>query len=151
MPNPTAIFGAVALALIAGCGGGGAGDERLSHDEFLTRANEICREASRDASVPQNPEGDAEIADALDAAAAVVRHRRSQLSELQPPAELESDFDGFLRNDELAADTLARGADAVREQGKLAVLGIAAVQTEIKKKGEHFARRIGMTDCVGPD
>jgi hypothetical protein len=138
-------------ALLCACGGGTPGGDTLSRDEFVTRANEICRDAREDAAYPQNPRSDEEFAEALDSASAAFRDLHSRLSALGPPSELESDVEALLRNAEFVADTLEKMADAVRKKGSLAALGMIQVLTETEKEADRLARRIGAADCIGPD
>ena len=120
-------------ALLCACGGGSPGGDTLSRDEFVTRANEICRDAREDAAYPQKPRSDEAFAEALDSAAAAYRDLHSRLSALRPPSELESDVEALLRNADVA-DTVETVADAVRKEGSLAALGMIPALTE-KEKG----------------
>jgi hypothetical protein len=143
---------AVALtALAAACGGEGTGAESLSREEFVARANEICRDALQDTAYPRNPKGDEEIAEALDAAAAAVRNLDSRLRDLRPPPELASDVEAWLRNGDSAANTLNEAADAVRKNGRFAVLEMMPGLAEDEKESDRLARKIGATECIGPD
>jgi hypothetical protein len=142
---------ALPLAAIAGCGGGGASGESLSREEFVTRANEICRDAAQDATILRNPKGDEETAEALDAAAAAVRDLSSRLRDLSPPSELADNVEALLQNGGLMADTLDKAAEVVRKDGRLALLGINVLLTEMDKESDRLARRIGATACIGPD
>ena len=122
----------------------------MSRNEFVTRLNEICRDAREDAAYPQKPQNKA-FAEALDSAAAAFRDLHSRLSALGPPPELESDVEALLRNAKFVADTLDKVPDAVRREGSLAAVGMIPVLTETEKEADRLARRIGATDCTGPD
>jgi hypothetical protein len=91
------------------------------------------------------------VADALDSAAAAIRDLSSGLRELRPPQELESDVNRWLAGDEFAAETLEEAADAVREEGRIAVIGRTEVLSEIEKESDRLAQKIGATECIGPD
>jgi hypothetical protein len=147
-----AAFAVSVAAVVAGCSGGGASAESMSREEFVAKANEICRDSRRDAQYPRNPSGSEEFAEALDSAAAALRDLISRLRDLPVPPELAGDVEAWLANDDLAAHLLEEAADAVRKDSSVAAaLGVTPVLNDATKESERLARKIGATACVGPD
>lgn len=137
--------------VLAGCGGGSADGDAMSREDFIARANEICRDARAEADYPRNPETDEEIAGALEEAAAVIRRLDSRLRALSPPPELANDVEAWLADNDVAVDMLEEAADTVRKEGRLAILGMTGVLAEIERKSDQLSRKIGATGCVGPE
>lgn len=114
---------ALASGLIVACGGGdddsGGGDSggsALSKEEFVSQANEICTEGQQkleqvqkdvQAKIQSDPTQAANaIQDVVGQLVPVVRETLSQISELNPPADLQSKLDEFTTKANDAVDQL---------------------------------------------
>ncbi len=132
------------LALQAGCGG----DDRLSKAEFQQRANAACRDANRRIKEIPAPHGSEEIVSYVDAATAELDRGIAALRKLEPPKELEADYDRFLKLSDRTraiAGELRRAARASDEQAMQAASDRGDV---VDRESDAVARRLGLDACV---
>ena len=137
---------AVALATLAGCAGG---DDGLSHDEYIRRANAICGEEQARVDRIRRPGVLELFGDYLDETLPIVRRQRDRVAELDPP-----------ENDEEHADAMVDGWDDViwvleemRESAKGAsdvgiVMGLRRAAAA-ERAADSAARELGVTRCAG--
>jgi hypothetical protein len=138
----------LALALFgSACGGDGGGD-RLSEEEFRTQANAICAEYNQkigDLGSPPSPE---EIPGYVDQVIPLVEDGLAELRALNPPAELEQDYDAML-------DETAEALPAARALGEAAAnQDVAALQEAIEQgqqadeEADRLAASLGLDTCA---
>ncbi len=147
---------AVALALLAGCGGNSA---RLSKGEFVKKADAICGSAQK--GIPRIPAslgknfdpatadetGLAAFGTYLESVVTVFRTELRDLRKLHPPSDFQKSYDATL-------DLLDKG---VKEGGEAAVAARAGdrakVQARLSESDGHFrsankiARDYGLKTC----
>jgi len=123
----------IALATI-GCGGDGG--ERLSRDEFVDRATEICGRAEERIGELEEPTSVAELETYARDARGITEEGVDDLRELEPPQELEEGFDRYLE----AADEV------------IALLGELEQVAEDGEEAEalRIAEEIGSAETSGP-
>jgi hypothetical protein len=144
------ILGLVLAALLSGCGGNDNGD-RLSAEEFRTEANAICAEYNQkiaDLGEPPSPE---EIPGYVDRVIPVVEDGLAELRALNPPAELEEDYNTML-------DEVAKAIPAARALGEAAAdQDVTALQEAIAEgqradeAADEIARRLGLETCAADE
>jgi hypothetical protein len=155
---------ACALALIAGCGGddnsGGGGG--LSQDELVSQANKICREGATKINAKaqdiQQKIQDAKsaedqqkaVADVLEETAKEYDPYLKQLHDLQPPANLEQDWNGFLSGVDKAFGLIPDLADATRDGDRAKLQDLTTQFTQIAGDTRPFAQKYRLNDCL-PD
>ena len=136
-----------AAAVIAGCGGGSS--DSSSADDFRQQADQICADANdRLAAVPA-PQTNAQILDALQAGLPIQADELAQLKALDPPADLQADFDQAVdllqqRQDAIqaAADKIANGDDAAT------VIQQADGQIDdLRAQAQGKAKDLGLSVC----
>ncbi|MEO8289648.1 MAG: hypothetical protein ABI649_01470 [Gaiellaceae bacterium] len=146
MRGALAAVGVLAL-LASGCGGDGGG--RLSQSEFQSRANAICAKYQKQLDALQEPQSLDEIPDLVDQALAIIDQEIEEIAALNPPAELQSDFDLMIEQAEKtkkAADDLSEGAKANDQ---------AAVQKALDEgntasdDADRIAGELGLDSCKG--
>jgi hypothetical protein len=141
-----AVFLVLVAALTAGCGGGD--DGALSESEFREEANAVCEGTLREAEAIEAPASPEEIPDYVDRLVPLVRQGLERLRALQPPADLQEDYDQMLDETETAlasADDLATAAqegDPGKLQEALAA-GDAANQAS-----DRLATKLGLDECA---
>jgi hypothetical protein len=158
---------AVALALIAGCGGddnssGGGGGGELSQNELVSKANAICREGATKINAKaqdiQQKIQDAKsaeeqqkaVADVLEQTAEEYDPYLQQLHDLQPPANLEQDWNDFLSGIDKAFDLIPDLADATRDGDRSKLQDLTTQFTQIAGDTRPFAQKYRLDDCL-PD
>jgi hypothetical protein len=136
-----------AAAVIAGCGGGSS--DSSSADDFRQQADEICADANdRLAAVPA-PQTNAQILDSLQAGLPIQADELARLKALDPPEDLQADFDQAVdllqqRQDAIqaAADKIANGDDAatVIQQSDAQI-------DDLRAQAQGKAKDLGLTVC----
>ena len=148
----------LALAVLAGCGGGGDRDTA----DFVADANRICREgAERLEAVTREQQQQAQnldslekqqaaVADALEETADAYAPYLERLRTLEPPSELEQDWTSFLDGVESAFDRIPELADATRAGDRGRLRQLSEEFTRIARETRPFAEQHGLDDCL-PD
>ena len=147
--------GSVLAALVlAGCGGGDdeGSNKALSYSEFSAAANEVCKEegdkidATTD-TLTGDPAKDApiwgEIVDQVTAA-------NARFKELDPPEELQADFDRFNAAAEQQLG-LAEDAKAAAESGDAAAykdIIKQAQQSNLDEEAKLAGSKLGAEECA---
>jgi hypothetical protein len=134
------------LVLVAsGCGG----SDRLSKAEFQSQANDICAKYEQQLKALKTPTSLDEIPDLVDQALAILNKEVGEISKLNPPEELQSQFDQMLAESDKtkqAADDLSAAAKSGDQ---------AAVQKALQEgntasaKADQLAGHLGLDSCNG--
>ena len=140
-----AALAGVLVLLSAGCGGGDG--ERLSKEEFQTQANAICAKYQKQIDAIGAPSSLDEIPDLISQILPILNKEIDEISALDPPEELQSDFDKMLAatdRTKAAADDLSEAAKAGDQAGVQQALeeGNAA-----SKEADDLAANLGLQDC----
>jgi hypothetical protein len=139
-----ALVGVVAL-FAAGCGGGG--EEPLSKAEFQSQANAICAKYEKQLKALGTPSSIEEIPDLVEQALAVLNKEIDEIAALNPPEDLQSDFDKMIaasNKTKAAADDLSAAAKSGDQ---------AAVQQALEdgnaasKEADQLAAGLGLSEC----
>jgi hypothetical protein len=153
-----------ALAVFAlGCGDDdNAGDDQLSKQEFVEQANRICRENQQNIErkgeqiqkdLQQESDGKSReelTADALDSLAPELKPFVDRLKRLEPPDDLEPDWDKFLKMLDEAAALYPRLADAIRDRDQGDLTRLTTRFAEIAGPTRRFAQDNELDACL-PD
>jgi ABC-type glycerol-3-phosphate transport system substrate-binding protein len=158
----------LALALLAGCGGGddksggdsGGDGEALSQDELVSQANKICREGSakinekaQDIQQKIQQADSAEeqqkvVADVLEDTAKEYDPYLNQLHDLKPPAELDDEWNKFIAGIDKAFDLIPDLADATRDGDQSKLQDLTTEFTQIAGDTRPFATKYKLNDCL---
>ena len=155
---------ACALALLAGCGGdddkGGSGGKTLSQDEFVSQANQICREGSEKINsktreiqdkIQQAKSADEQqdaVADVLEDTAKEYDPYLERLGKLKPPEELAADWKKFLEGVNEAFDLIPDLADATRDGDRDKLSQLTTKFSQIAGDTRPFAQKYKLDDCL---
>jgi hypothetical protein len=154
----------LALALLAGCGGGdddGGGDS-LSKADFVSQANKICREGeqritevtkdsqAKIAQAKTTEEQQKVVADVLEDTAKEYDPYLERLDDLEPPQELAAGWDKFIGGVGDAFDLIPELADATRDGDREKLEELTKQFTDIAEDTRPFAETNGLDDCM-PD
>ena len=114
--------------LTAGCGGGGG--DRLSQEEFQQQANVICEKYDKKIQALGSPESPADIPDFVQKGIPLLRQGIAELRALNPPADVEDDYNRML-------DETAKAIPAAEKLADAAEKGDAAAVQDAIKEGEQ--------------
>lgn len=155
----------LAAALLAGCGGGGGGGGdggggTLSRNEFVTKANEICRQgAEKINSKTQEVKGKIQqaktadeqqkaVADVLEETAKEYDPYLAQLGDLKPPQEISADWQKFLDGVNRAFDLIPDLADATRKGDRTKLSELTTRFSQIAGDTRPFAQKYQLDQCL---
>jgi hypothetical protein len=154
-----------ALAILTGCGGGdddsgGGGGDELSQEEFIAQANKICREGaekiqSQTGEVQQKMQdagNDAQaqekvIADVLEETAKDYQPYLDRLHDLNPPSDIDDEWNKFISGIDEAFDKIPEVADATRDRDRDKLQDLTADFQRIASDTRPFASKYKLDDC----
>jgi hypothetical protein len=137
------------LVLLATACGGGGNDARLSREEFESQANAICDKYQTQLNQLKSPTSLEEIPDFVDHALAILNKEVAEITALNPPADLQTEFDAMIAasNDtKAAADDLSQAA---RDGDQAAVQKALDEGNAASKKADQIATQLGLDSCKG--
>jgi hypothetical protein len=139
----------VLVLLASGCGGGGGGGDRLSKADFQSQANSICAKYQKQLDALGTPSSLDEIPALVDKALAILNKEIDEIGQLNPPEELQSQFNAMLAASDKtkqAADDLSTAAKAGDQAGVQKALqeGNAA-----SSQADKIAGELGLDSCKG--
>jgi hypothetical protein len=137
------------LLLLAGCDRGGS----PSREDFIGRANEICRETSGWAGEVRPPEGTAAEDPAawlepLDDVIRLYEEALERLRALPPPEADRSDVQGALAEIDVVIDALERARDAAAAGDLDAMRAAVAEAGRLGDRSGAFFRSSGALECA---
>lgn len=142
--RPALIVLTAVVAALSGCGGG----DRLSQDEWVRESDAICKRVNDRLEETAQPETMAELVTVLEEGLADVRAAVTDLRELEPPQEIESEVDAWLERVEAAAGQIEIARDAAREKDEVALSKALEAGTEVNDDSNARARKLGLKDCA---
>ena len=144
-------------AAAAGCGGGGT---PLSKSEFITRGDAICtkyrtkNQALNEHAPAKNPTDPSASDEQVKASAPIlrklsdnVRGARGEFSDLNPPAEVENDWENTLDDLDQIAAHLDDAADAAQAVERQKVVNVYADILRLNRRVSSFERDYGFKVC----
>jgi hypothetical protein len=143
---------AVALVLLAGCGGGDDSGGPTK-ERFVADANRICREGeARIAEVARSRQSRDQggIADVLETTVEEYEPYFERLRALEAPGELEEGWTAFVDGIGEALDLIPELADATRERDREKLAELTQDFSRIADETRPFAQQNGLSDCL-PD
>jgi hypothetical protein len=148
MRGAVAALVGVLVLLVTACGGGGSG-ARLSKEEFPSQANAICAKYQKQLKALGSPTSLEEIPDLVDQALAILNQEVDEISALNPPEELQGDFDKMLA----ASDRTKAAADdlstAAKSGDQAAVQKALDEGSAASKEADDLAGNLGLDECTG--
>jgi len=134
----------VLCLLAAGCGGG---EEPLSKADFQSQANAICAKYQKQLNALGTPSSIDEIPDLVQQALVILNKEIDEIAALNPPDELQSDFDKMIaasNKTKAAANDLSAAAKSGDQ---------AAVQKALEDgnaasdEADQLATGLGLSGC----
>jgi hypothetical protein len=149
MRGATAALLGILVLLATACGGGSGSSARLSREQFQSQANAICAKYQKQLDALEQPTSLDEIPDLVDQALVVLNKEIDEIAALNPPEELQSDFDKMIA----ATDKTKAAADDLSSAAK------AGDQTAVQKaleegnaasaEADQLAGGLGLESCKG--
>jgi hypothetical protein len=154
------------LAILAGCGGGddnggGGGGEAMSQEDFVAEANKICREGEEKINAKaqevqekiqqagENAEQQQKaVADVLEETAKEYDPYLERLKNLNPPQDLQADWDRFLNGINEAFDLIPDLAGATRDGDRDKLSELTTKFSQIAGDTRPFAQKYQLDDCL---
>jgi len=156
---------ALSTALV-GCGGddsggGGGGGEEMTQEQFVSEANKICREGSEKINAKsqeiqkkiQDAGADIEaqqkaVADVLEDTAKEYDPYLDRLHDLNPPENIQDDWDKFINGIDKAFDLIPELADATCDGDEGKLRDLTDDFTKIAGDTRPFASKYKLDDCL---
>jgi hypothetical protein len=142
--SAAALVGVLVL-LATGCGGGG--EARLSKQEFQTRANAVCAKYDKQLKAIGSPTSIEEIPDLVDQALAILDKEIDEVSALNPPEELQSDFDKMLAATDRTKAAAADLSEAAKAGDQAGVQKALEEGNAASNDADELAANLGLADC----
>jgi hypothetical protein len=136
---------ALAVTLVAGCGG--SGGKRLSKTEFAAKSDAVCRKFNRLSQQISSPKTLSELATAVDKLRPLMDRSVQDLQKLRPPKEEQDTADRWLDSLRSIGDDLARVSDRAAKKDQKGVRAALQAGAQDQQHGNQLASRLGMTDC----
>jgi hypothetical protein len=143
---------ALAVAVVAAgallAGGCGGGDDRLSEDEFRQQANDICTDVNDQLEGIEQPSTPDEVGAFVSEAIPVLESGLDRLHELNPPEDLEDDYDRFLAEADKSVPAARKLQQAAEDQDPDALQDAVAEGDAADQRSDDIARDLGLTGCA---
>ena len=136
----------LAVALVAGCGGGGGG-KRLTRDEYATKADAICGKYTQQTKALANPKSLSDLADVADKSLPILDHAISDLRKLKPPANEQSTVDQWLAQVANLKGDLKEIRDKAKTNDVQGVQAVVPQATRHNRASNQLATQLGMKVC----
>jgi hypothetical protein len=149
MRGATAALVGVLVLLATACGGGGSSSDRLSKEDFQSQANAICAKYQKQLDALGTPSSLDEIPDLVDQALVILNKEVDEIAALNPPEELQSDFDKMIaasNKTKAAADDLS---SAAKEGDQAAVQKALEEGNAASAEADQLAGTLGLDSCKG--
>lgn len=138
---------AFVVAFATGCGGNGGGD-RLSAEEFQQQANAICQKYDERIQAIGNPTSPADIPEFVSKGVPILRQGIAELRSLQPPAELQDDFDRMLDETQKAIPAAQKLAEAAQNNDAAAVQEAIQEADRANSASDDLAIKLKLDKCA---
>jgi hypothetical protein len=132
--------------LAAGCGGGGGG--RLSREEFRQQANAICEKYDRKIQALGSPESPADIPAYVQKGVPLLRQGIAELRGLNPPADVEDDYNRMLDETAKAIPAAEKLADAAKRNDAAAVQDAIKEGQQADQASDDLATKLKLDRCA---
>jgi chromosome segregation ATPase len=136
----------MAIALVAGCGGGGGGT-RLTKEEYASKADAICGKYNRQVRDLSNPQNLSELEKVADQTLSILANAITDLKKLNPPASEQAKADQWLSQVENLKEDLTEIRDGAKDQNMQAVQAVLPKAEEHNRRSNALATELGMTVC----
>jgi hypothetical protein len=140
-----AALAGILVLLATACGGGGGA--RLSKEEFQTQANAICAKYQKQINEIGGPSSIEEIPDLVAQILPILNKEIDEVAALNPPEELQGDFDKMLAATDRTKAAAADLSEAAKAGDQAAVQKALEEGNTASKEADDLAANLGLDDC----
>jgi hypothetical protein len=133
-------------ALAAGCGGGGG--DGLSQEEFRQQADAICEKYDKKIQALGSPQSPADIPAYVQKGIPLLRQGIAELRALNPPADVEDDYNRMLDETAKAIPAAETLADAAAKNDAAAVQDAIKEGQQADEASDELATKLGLGRCA---
>ena len=137
----------VSAALVAAACGGDGGD-RLSREELVSEADTICAEYEGELDRLAAPESIEDFQRLVQDARPIVEGGIEELRALEPPEELEEQYEEWISRNEENLDAIDELEAAVTERDEQRVQEVIQELDRNEREADELAADIGLDDCA---
>jgi hypothetical protein len=141
------LTGAMGLAA-AGCGGG---DDRLTREELVEEADATCADFDQRIEEVGEPESPEDIERYVQEIRPIVEEGTDELDALQPPEELEDDYDQWIQETRSAIDMLDELEEAAASGDEQRIQEVLQAAGEGGEEADRLAQELGFQECGSDD
>jgi hypothetical protein len=144
----TALAGAIAMTVVvAACGGGDSGGERLTKQEYIDAADAICGDVNEQLDALGEPGSFEDVARLAEDAVAIQRDALQRLRALNPPegdeATLNQAYDLLDQQSELGDQMV----EAANDEDEARITEIIGQLQGLDEQADQIARNYGLQEC----
>jgi len=132
--------------LAAGCGGGGG--DRLSQEEFRQQANAICEKYDKKIQALGSPQSPADIPAYVQKGIPLLRQGIAELRALNPPADVEDDYNRMMDATAKAIPAAEKLADAAEKNDAAAVQDAIKEGQQADDASDELAAKLKLDRCA---
>jgi len=140
------LTGAMGLAA-AGCGGG----DRLTREELVEEADATCADFDQRIEEIDEPESPEDIEGYVQEIRPIVEEGTDELDALQPPEELEDDYDQWIQETRSAIDMLDELEEAAASGDEQRIQEVLQGAGEGGEEADRLAQELGFQECGSDD
>jgi hypothetical protein len=140
-------FMAIVAAFAAGCGGGGNGGGELTAEEFREQADAICAEYEGRLDELGTPESLEDLEGFVGEAVPIIEEGNAELSELEPPPELEEQWNRLMEINREQLETVRGLQEAVEEGDQERMQELLQQGDEANAEADRLATEMGLEQC----
>jgi Tfp pilus assembly protein PilP len=139
------VFGLIVLVLAAGCGGG---DDRLSREEFVSEAEQVCDDFDQRVNEVDEPQNADDVERYVNEVRPVVEDGLNDLRGLQPPEEFEEQWDELMAANDAGLEALDDLAQAGANGDEARVQEIIEDASRRDEESDRIALELGLEKCT---
>ncbi len=142
-PRLCIALGVTAAILVAGCGG----DDRLTREEFVSEADAVCEEFDQRLEDVPGAESADDVERFVDEARPVIEDGLDELRALQPPEELEEQWNAIMDNNDDALELLDDLSQAAASADEARIQELSEEASRKDAETDRMAQAIGLENC----
>jgi hypothetical protein len=140
------LTGAMGLAA-AGCGG----NDRLTREELVEEADATCADFDQRIEEVGEPESPEDIERYVQEIRPIVEEGTDELDALQPPEELEDDYDQWIQETRSAIDMFDELEEAAASGDEQRIQEVLQGAGEGGEEADRLAQELGFQECGSDD
>jgi hypothetical protein len=141
------LTGAMGLAA-AGCGGG---DDRLTREELIEEADATCADFDQQIEEIEEPQSLDDVERYVQEVRPIVEDGTNELAELEPPEELEDEYEDWIAAMRSSVDQFDELEEAAASGDEQRIQEVFESAGQGGEEADQLAEEIGFQECGGDD